>query len=75
MVALHTLLCFPDDPTNALRRAAFTSGDSDSIASITGALAGAAYGRKAFPAIWIQNLEYRREMDSLTARLDNAAGC
>jgi ADP-ribosylglycohydrolase len=76
MVALHTLLCFPDDPTNALRRAAFTSGDSDSIASITGALAGAAYGRKAFPASWIPNLEYRREMDSLTARLDNAArGC
>jgi len=75
MVALHTLLCFPDDPTNALRRAAFTNGDSDSIASVTGALAGAAYGRRGFPAAWIENLEYRREMDSLTARLSNAAGC
>jgi ADP-ribosylglycohydrolase len=75
MVALHTLLCFPDDPTNALRRAAFTSGDSDSIASITGALAGAAYGRKAFPHQWIRNLEYRREIDSLTARLANASSC
>jgi ADP-ribosylglycohydrolase len=75
MVALHTLLCFPDDPTNALRRAAFTSGDSDSIASITGALAGAAYGRRYFPHGWIENLEYRREIDSLTARLANAAGC
>lgn len=75
MVALHTLMCFPDDPTNALRRAAFTSGDSDSIASITGALAGAAYGRRGFPAGWIRNLEYRRELDSLTAKLANAAGC
>jgi len=75
MVALHTLLCFPDDPTNALRRAAFTNGDSDSIASITGALAGAAYGRRFFPHGWIENLEYRREMDSLTARLANASGC
>lgn len=74
-VALHTLLCFPDDPTNALRRAAFTDGDSDSIASITGALAGAAYGRRYFPHGWIENLEYRREIDSLTARLANASGC
>jgi ADP-ribosylglycohydrolase len=75
MVALHTLLTFPDDPTSALRRAAFTNGDSDSIASITGALAGAAYGRRYFPHGWIENLEYRREIDSLTARLANAASC
>lgn len=67
--ALHTLLTFPDDPTNALRRAAFTSGDSDSIASITGALAGAAYGRRAFPAHWVGNLEYRNELDLLARKL------
>jgi ADP-ribosylglycohydrolase len=73
--SLHTLLCFPDDPTSALRRAAFTDGDSDSIASITGALAGAAYGRSAFPSKWIDNLEYRAELDSLTARLADAAAC
>lgn len=71
--SLHTLLCFPGDPTNALRRAAFTDGDSDSIASITGALAGAAYGRKAFPSHWIPNLEYRRELEGLTADLTAAS--
>jgi ADP-ribosylglycohydrolase len=72
-VSLHTLLCFPGNPTDALRRAAFTNGDSDSIASITGALAGAAYGRRAFPHHWMANLEYRREIDSVTARLASAA--
>jgi len=73
--SLHTLLCFPGDPTNALRRAAFTDGDSDSIASITGALAGAAYGLKAFPSHWIPNLEYRRELEGLTADLTAASRC
>lgn len=71
--AVHTLLCFPGDPTNALRRAAFTDGDSDSIASITGALAGAAYGLRAFPSHWLGNVEYRVELESLAAMLDSAA--
>lgn len=71
--SVHTLLCFPGDPTNALRRAAFTDGDSDSIASITGALAGAAYGLKAFPSHWIGNLEYRHELEDLTGALTAAS--
>jgi ADP-ribosylglycohydrolase len=71
--AVHTLVTFPGEPTDALRRAAFTDGDSDSIASITGALAGAAYGRSAFPSHWIENLEYRHELEGLTAGLTAAA--
>lgn len=67
--AVHTLLCFPNDPTNALRRGAFTDGDSDSIASITGAMAGAAYGLRAFPSHWIPNLEYRYSLEVLTGAL------
>ena len=73
--AVHTLLCFPDNPTDALRRAAFTDGDSDSIATIAGALEGAAHGRSAFPSHWIGNLEYRFEMEALTVKLTAAAGC
>lgn len=72
-VSIHTLLCFKGDPVNALRRAAFTSGDSDSIASITGALTGAAYGLKAFPSHWLGNLEYRTVLKGLTADLTRAA--
>jgi MFS family permease len=64
----------PDDPTSALRRAAFTDGDSDSIASITGALAGAAYGLSAFPSHWIGNLEYRRPLENLAIKLTAASG-
>lgn len=71
--SLHTLLCFPGNPADALRRAAFTDGDSDSIGSITGALAGAAYGLKAFPSHWIGNLEYRGELETLTATLTAAS--
>lgn len=70
-VALHTLLCFKGDPANALRRAAFTRGDSDSIASITGALCGAAYGLKAFPSHWRQNIEYRLLLEDLTESLSS----
>jgi len=72
-LAVHTLITFPDEPTDALRRAAFTDGDSDSIASITGALAGAAYGRGAFPSHWIDNVEYRGELLDLTDRLTFAS--
>lgn len=71
--ALHALLCFKDNPADALRRAAFTSGDSDSIASITGALCGAAYGLKAFPAHWLGNIEYRNTLEGLTGDLTRAA--
>lgn len=72
-LAVHCLLTFPGEPTDALRRAAFTDGDSDSIASITGALAGAAYGRGAFPSHWIGNVEYRHELLGLTEQLTAAA--
>lgn len=56
--ALHCALLYPEDPVKAIRRAAVTSGDSDSIASITGALMGAAYGQSAWPAKWHEVIEF-----------------
>ncbi|HEY7546696.1 MAG TPA: ADP-ribosylglycohydrolase family protein, partial [Blastocatellia bacterium] len=50
--ALLCFLLFADDPVAALRRAAVTSGDSDSIACLTGAFAGACYGIEAWPQDW-----------------------
>ena len=47
---LLCFLLFPDEPVPALRRAACSSGDSDSIACLAGAFAGAHLGAGAWPA-------------------------
>jgi hypothetical protein len=55
------LLCvdmFPGEPVEALRRAAVTDGDSDSIAAIAGAVLGALY-EDPWPAEWAERLEPR----------------
>lgn len=62
---LLCFLLFPDDPVAALRRAAVTSGDSDSIACLAGAFAGAHRGIDAWPADWIACIEYRDRLDAL----------
>ncbi|HVB23282.1 MAG TPA: ADP-ribosylglycohydrolase family protein [Ktedonobacteraceae bacterium] len=61
---LLCFLLFPDDPVAALQRAAVTSGDSDSIACLTGVFAGAYHGINAWPIDWLERIEYR---DRLTA--------
>ncbi len=69
------LLCFlllPGDPVTAVRRAACTSGDSDSIACLTGAFAGALHGAAVWPAAWVERLEHRDELLALGARWDAA---
>ncbi len=62
------LLCFlmyPNDPVAALHRAAVTSGDSDSIACLAGAFAGAYLGLGAWPAEWVERIEYREQLTRL----------
>ncbi|MGW6273553.1 ADP-ribosylglycohydrolase family protein [Streptomyces sp. NPDC055060] len=68
------LLCFlqfVDEPLLALRRAACTSGDSDSIACLAGAFAGAHLGADAWPAEWAGRIEYRQELLQLGALWDS----
>ncbi|MFD0373171.1 ADP-ribosylglycohydrolase family protein [Streptomyces sp. NPDC127114] len=60
--ALLCFLLFPDEPLTALRRAACTRGDSDSIAALTGAFAGAHLGADAWPADWVERIEHRDEL-------------
>lgn len=67
------LLCFlwfVDEPLTALRRAACTSGDSDSIACLTGAFAGAYLGADAWPTEWADRIEYRGDLLTLGALWD-----
>ena len=67
------LLCFllyPNDPVAAIRRAAVSSGDSDSIACLTGAFAGTHCGLSAWPADWAGRIEYRERLAVLSAAWD-----
>jgi ADP-ribosylglycohydrolase len=67
------LLCFllyPNDPLAAVRRAAVSSGDSDSIACLSGAFAGAYLGIGAWPQDWIRRIEYRLRLTALCAAWD-----
>ncbi|MGW7360301.1 ADP-ribosylglycohydrolase family protein [Streptomyces sp. NPDC054802] len=67
---LLCFLMFPEEPLTALRRAACTKGDSDSIACLAGAFAGAHLGSKAWPRAWADRIEYRGELVTLGALWD-----
>ncbi|CAL9377826.1 ADP-ribosylglycohydrolase family protein [Streptomyces sp. enrichment culture] len=68
--ALVCFLMFPQEPLTALRRAACTSGDSDSIACLAGAFAGAHLGASAWPGAWAERVEYREDLVTLGALWD-----
>jgi ADP-ribosylglycohydrolase len=70
--ALLSFLMFPDEPVRALGRAAATSGDSDSIAALAGAFAGAHLGLAAFPAEWAERIEYRDRLARAGGAWDTA---
>lgn len=60
--AVHCFLLFPDEPVSMLARAATTAGDSDSIAGLAGAFAGAAHGFGCWPAEWAHRIEHADEL-------------
>jgi ADP-ribosylglycohydrolase len=64
---LLCFLLFPDDPPAAIRRAAVTRGDSDSIACLAGAFAGAYAGMDAWPQDWLAAIEYRDRLAALAS--------
>lgn len=68
--ALHCALLCPDDPVAALRRAATTSGDSDSLAALAGAFLGASLGMAAWPTKWLDRIEYANQLAALGAAWD-----
>ncbi|MFK3734275.1 ADP-ribosylglycohydrolase family protein [Streptomyces sp. NPDC088090] len=67
---LLCFLLFPGEPLTVLRRAACTRGDSDSIAALAGAFAGAHLGADAWPAEWTERIEHRDELRELGALWD-----
>ncbi|PZF84546.1 ADP-ribosylglycohydrolase family protein [Micromonospora deserti] len=68
--ALFCAIRHADDPVAALARGATTAGDSDSIAALTGAFLGAAYGMPAWPAPWATRIEYADQLATLARTWD-----
>jgi len=60
--ALTCVLISPGDYSAAVRKGANNSGDSDSIASITGAISGALLGSDAIPKDWKKRVESRNRI-------------
>ncbi|WP_018350299.1 ADP-ribosylglycohydrolase family protein [Longispora albida] len=64
---LYCFLLYPDEPVAALSRAAASSGDSDSIACLAGAFAGAVHGMDGWPAHWREVIEYEPALGRIAA--------
>ncbi|MFI0238163.1 ADP-ribosylglycohydrolase family protein [Streptomyces sp. NPDC016845] len=71
--ALYCLLVVDGDPRGVVARAAHSSGDSDSIAALAGAFAGASRGLVYWPPEWRAALEYQDRISALAAAWDDAA--
>lgn len=67
---LYCFLLLADDPQAVVRRAAYSSGDSDSVAALAGAFAGAHHGIGAWPGEWVRDIEYRDRLLALGAAWD-----
>jgi ADP-ribosylglycohydrolase len=65
--ALYCYLVSPGEPVAVLGRGAASSGDSDSIACLAGAFAGAALGMAAWPVGWAERIQYGDRLARLAA--------
>ncbi|CAN0575408.1 unnamed protein product [Laminaria digitata] len=61
-----------DDPRAAILEGANTPGDSDSLATLAGALCGARCGLEALPAGWVRRVERGEALLALATRLAQA---
>ena len=71
--ALLIFAHFPGDLEGAVAAALAAGGDTDSIASMVGALTGTALGVEAVPARWVEGLYRREEVESVAEELWKAA--
>jgi ADP-ribosylglycohydrolase len=62
------------DPRAAILEGANTPGDSDSIATLAGALAGARCGVESLPAGWIRDVERSEELLGLVGSIVEVLG-
>jgi poly(ADP-ribose) glycohydrolase ARH3 len=70
--ALAAFLAHPGDPSHAIRFAIAIGGDTDTIAAMAGALAGAHCGASALPHAWLRRLEFAGQLTLTAGRLADA---
>lgn len=67
-------LLYVDDLEKGIAAAAASGRDTDTIASITGAMLGALHGASAIPNRWLRGLQYREEIERVANDLaDNSS--
>ena len=62
-------MCWAHDPVTAFGVAAASGEDTDTVASITGAIVGARHGLAAFPKQWLDALVARPLVEEVLQRL------
>ena len=67
--AVYVFVRHPDDLVAAVREGANTPGDSDSIATLAGALVGARVGLEGVPRAWCERIENASELFALPRAL------
>ncbi len=67
--AVYVFTRHPDDPRRAILEGTNTPGDSDSIATLAGALVGGRCGIDALPAEWVRDVERSKELLELARRI------
>jgi ADP-ribosylglycohydrolase len=67
--AVYLLERHPDDARAAILEGANTPGDSDSIATLAGALLGARLGVDRLPAEWVRDVERSSELTALALEI------
>lgn len=67
--AVYVFTRHPDDARAAILEGANTPGDSDSIATLAGALVGARRGIDALPVDWVRDVERSAELRALAERI------
>lgn len=70
--AVYILERHPEDARGAILEGANTPGDSDSIATLAGALVGARVGASGLPEEWVADVERSAELRALALRIVQA---
>jgi ADP-ribosyl-[dinitrogen reductase] hydrolase len=60
---------YADSPEEALVLAVNLAGEADTIAAVSGGVAGAAWGREALPVRWLRVLHQRERLEQIAAQL------